>query len=93
MTTPEVSERVRQALVLGRPAIVKDVRVRHGTDWSGDPAVWLWLIVDDLTDSASNELDTARTWAEATAKPAAGERWIYVAFRTESEQRELEQQQ
>jgi hypothetical protein len=93
MTTPDLDDRVRKALEHGRPTVVKDVRVLHGADWSGEPAVWLWLIVDDLTDAASNELETARTWAEGAAKPAAGERWIYVSFRTESEQVELEKQQ
>jgi hypothetical protein len=45
-----------------------------------------------VTDPGSVELDAARTWAEQTAQAAAADRWIYVAFRTQSEQRELEAQ-
>jgi hypothetical protein len=63
-----------------------------GLDWTDDPAVWIWMIVDDA--SPEKEGFYQRTWEVEEkireALSAAGvARWPYFRMRTGSEQRAL----
>ncbi|MBX3183267.1 MAG: hypothetical protein KIT72_04130 [Polyangiaceae bacterium] len=74
------------------PAAVVDWVVEVGRDATGDDAVWVWAILqDDLFDQAVQrrlELrDQIREVVSHAAAPA--EVQVYIRFRSESEQREL----
>lgn len=75
------------------PDYVRDFAVRVGEDSTGDPAIWLWVIVDDRV--AGRELTTkvpeVRELVRKTLAREGVDKYFYLMFRTESEQRELEE--
>lgn len=83
-------EAVMRALWAGPvPAFVLGVEYDLDTDWAGEPAVYIWVIVRDDTDPESDEFVAfsrgfnGRVW---DALPAAGsDRIPHVAYRLESE--------
>jgi len=84
---------VRSALEnLRLPKSVLTWNCELGADSTGDPAVWVWVFVDD---QAAHETDFPEMAAEIERKvrealAAAGiTRWPYVRFRAAAEQRAL----
>jgi hypothetical protein len=66
---------------------------RVGSDSTGDPAIWVWVIVADETDVVSDEfigfLDTVRRMVWDGLAKVKSDRWPFVRVRTVSEEREL----
>jgi hypothetical protein len=89
-------QRIREVLEsIDFPPGVVSYRFEVGADWTGDPAVKIWLLVDEdivhLQESIRITTDTEPKIRDALT--AAGiRRWPYVLVRTEAEQRELDSQ-
>ncbi|MBI5853574.1 MAG: hypothetical protein HZB39_21405 [Planctomycetes bacterium] len=69
------------------------VLTKIGTDSTGDPAVWIWIILKDASLPRAWSFESReklRQWAKQTVRSAGIEDLTYVSFRTESEQQELE---
>lgn len=63
-----------------------------GSDSTDDPAVWIWVFVNDATAQRADftEMTTQIRRKIRDALSSAGiERWPYINFRTSSEQRAL----
>ena len=75
------------------PDFVRDFAVSIGDDWSGDPAVHIWIIVSDEVagPGLASRLVGARRDIERCLRNAKIERNPYIMVRTESEQRQLEE--
>ncbi len=91
-----MSEQEQVETVLGRierPPFVNEIRHLLDTDHAGDPAVRIWVIVDDDTAAGPDFISTAEqvqaTIVEALREAEIG-RWPYVHFRGYSEQVELD---
>ena len=74
---------------------VADWRVETGEDHLDDPAIWVWVILEDSIwgcledDAKSDQRDEIRKRVRACiAVPKDG--WVYVFFRTKTEQEELD---
>jgi hypothetical protein len=74
------------------PEIVRDFAIKIGDDSTGDPAVWVWVILADRAAGslAFEILQEMRTGVNAVMRRLKIDRYPYIRFRTESEQRELE---
>lgn len=71
------------------PAFVVDREVSYGTDWNGDPAVYVMLTVeDDLSKKRIKELTDLSTGIRRVAARAAGAVNPYVRFQTVSDRNE-----
>jgi hypothetical protein len=93
LPTGEETRMLRDAMKNVRfPAGVLTWEFEFGRDSTGDPAVWIWIVVDDTAanepgfDREANLLP--RQIREALRKSGI-ERWPYVRFRTASEQKAL----
>ncbi len=84
MDTTSVSEALHTLKDL--PVQVVRWDVEEGTDASGGEAFWVWAYLKDadLTRSVRNRVRDL-VWATVRALPGAGDRWVYVRFRGESE--------
>jgi len=86
-------EQVRDALESVQfPEFVLSWDFELGEDSTGDPAVWVWVIVrDDAADRPDfTKVSTGVEWKIREAFVAKGlGRWPFVRFRTASEQRAL----
>jgi hypothetical protein len=80
-------------LGLREPPRVVRIELEEGFDSTGDPALYIWVLLDDET-----ALDDDVTWQNVkqidrtireTLRGADEQRWPYVRFRTESEHRTL----
>jgi hypothetical protein len=87
------AKRIQGALEKARlPAYVRGFRYRLDTDSSGEPGVWIWLI---LSDNVAKGPDFARKSAELQRRitdvmsKSGVDRWPYVRFRSQSEESEL----
>lgn len=92
MSTTDLDTRLRAAFDTNRPNHVSRVVTRRGTDATGDPALWVWVILEDenlLRGDRRSEIEQIRLWAQSAASSVLPE-WAYVTFRTEEEQREVE---
>ncbi len=84
------------ASVLGSiqlPSFVTEIRHVLDDDWSGDPAVLIWVILrDDMAESAEIlELTRPiRSTIVQALRDAGIDRWPYVRVRGQSEQAELD---
>ncbi len=76
-----------------RPSFVTEVRYALDTDWSGDPAVRVWVILrDDIADSAEifDHTEPIRSTITQALRDAGIDLWPYIHFRGQSEQAELD---
>lgn len=92
MNTTDLDARLQAAFAEDRPKHVSRVVTRRGTDATGDPAIWIWVILEDetlLRNDRRVEIERIRSWA-ATVAARVVEDWAYVTFRTEKEQRQVE---
>ena len=86
--TASVGEaRAIQDIVKGRPwpPAVKGFELEFGEDSTGDPAVWVWLMIDDdVSPSAEKirELGYFSRDLQSAIIDAGLSRWPYVRFRT-----------
>jgi hypothetical protein len=74
------------------PDYVRDHAIRVGEDWTGDPGVWVWVVIrDEYSGWKFPEPVTDLVERVHTVLRRAGiERFPYVSMRTETEQKELE---
>lgn len=75
------------------PDFVQTWDYEFGRDSSGQPAVWIWLVVDDAAaDDPAFTAATTRLRREIhrSLQREGLDRWPYLRFRTFSEQRELQ---
>jgi hypothetical protein len=92
--TPEELTQLRTAMkAVNLPDSVQTWDYEFGRDSSGDPAVWIWIVVDD--EAAVDVTFTAATTRlqrdiHRALQRAGLDRWPYVRFRTFSEQRALQ---
>ncbi len=69
----------------GFPAAVKGYEIEFGEDHSGDPAVWIWLLVREETEPSKIFLDELIPYARAIGRELVEAQlghWPYVRFRT-----------
>jgi hypothetical protein len=93
--TPQELDRLRAAMrAVHFPAdVVETWYPEFGLDSSGDPAVWIWLVVDDaVANDPTFTTTTTRLQREIhqSLERVGLNRWPYVRLRTVSEQRSLQ---
>ena len=89
MAPPDLEQTIKQALAANPPAGVVRVLVHSGMDSTGGAAVWIYVILQD--DAPSREtLDQLSHWAASAVSHHSESVWPYVAFRTKSEQDEID---
>jgi hypothetical protein len=81
------------SLGLPEPPRVVRIELEEGFDSTGDPALYIWVLLDDETTlhdevTWQNVKQINRTIRD-TLRDADEQRWPYVRFRTESEHRTL----
>jgi len=90
-------ETIKQALGMASlPSYVKDCKYRLDTDSSGDPAVWIWVIMTDTeveSPSFPSDRHSVKKSVVKLLRESGIERWPYVRFRSESEQNALSREQ
>ncbi|MFY9340970.1 MAG: hypothetical protein WAT39_00680 [Planctomycetota bacterium] len=85
MTTVAQIRKKLEAL-RGLPAKVRAWRIKDGEDNLGEPAIWVWVTLDDADLSEPNRdqiRESVRAAVRNMAKPAPS--WVYVRFRGASE--------
>ncbi len=83
-----IGKKLEQLLKGRLPEWVRDLRLETGPDVIGDPALWVWVELDD--DAARKEVFANNTKMvqqklEAAIHEIGVERWPFVRFRTVSE--------
>lgn len=76
-----------------RPSFVTEIRHALDNDWSGDPGVWIWVILrDDVAGSPQivEQTQPVRSAIVQALRDAGISRWPYLRFRGQSEQAELD---
>jgi len=76
----------------GRFPALTDVRIESGKDQTGDPALWVWLILREAA-FRKNARPALRQMEEAVRRRVSSvdpSIWPYIRFRTDAEQREVE---
>lgn len=89
----ELKETLKEKLGGRYPDHVIDVVTRHVTDSTGDPAVWVWVVLKDeslLDDSHRDRLEEIRAAAKDAVRSTGAGEWPYVTFRTRAEQEQIE---
>ena len=72
------------------PSFVKAHPHEVGSDATGDPAVWVWVVVDDATpESTWSDGSLAKLTDQIRQALAGLNVWPYVHFRSESEEAEV----
>jgi hypothetical protein len=91
-----MSEQERIETVLGaidRPPFVTEIRHALDTDAAGEPAIWVWVVLeDDTADSAEffERSEVVKSKIVQSLREAQIDRWPYVRFRGQSEQADLD---
>jgi hypothetical protein len=74
------------------PSFVRNFEFELRPDWTDDPAIWVWIFVDDAA-AGQQDFPAAAAKIEQSVRDALAAagvaRWPYVRFRTVSEQRAL----
>ncbi len=75
------------------PSYIKDFAVSVGEDWTGDPAIKIWVIIDDdaADESFYKGVSDLGGEIEEILESVNSGRHTFIYFRTFSEQRELEE--
>lgn len=71
------------------PEWVRDFKIETGYDANGDPAIWIWVVVDDdavQQKEFPENTRSVRNTVEEILRELGVTRWPYVRFRTVSEQ-------
>jgi hypothetical protein len=94
LPTSDETRRLRAAMSeVQFPPEVLTWEFEFGRDSTGDPAVWIWVLVDDAAanDPGFTTVSTRLQREIQQALQRAGlDRWPYVRFRTASEQKALQ---
>ena len=72
-----------------KPPFVENWSIHLDADSSGDPSVWIWVVIsDELLNSSSlkEESDKLNEEIGAALRKNGIQRWPYVRFRAKSEQ-------
>ena len=92
--TPDELDRLRAAMkTVDFPDVVQTWDYEFGRDLAGDPAVRIWMVVDDeVADDPTFTATSTRLQREIhrSLQRAGLDRWPYVYYRTFSEQRSLQ---
>jgi hypothetical protein len=89
-----IGKQVERAILDRRPAELLSLRFQTSVDNTGDPAIRIWAYIkDDVMQSPefSEKTSRIRRLLESASRAIAPERWPYVRFRTDVEQREIEE--
>lgn len=89
MAPPDLEQSIKQALAVNPPDGVVRVLVHSGLDSTGGAAVWIYVILQDEAPSRET-LDQLSRWAASAVSHYSESVWPYVAFRTKSEQDEID---
>ncbi len=88
----EEDRRIRQVLSRRRlPELIRDFKIEFGTDLTGDPAVTIWLIVDDDPNPTKRVLDETTRFVRETESELMElglRHWPYIRFSPASEAEE-----
>jgi len=87
-----LGKRLEQQVQGDLPEWVRELRVETGHDASGDPALWVWVEVEDdaMTDEGfTRRIRQVKTLLENALRTISPDRWPYVRFRTVSEQQAM----
>lgn len=71
----------------GHPLVV-DWKVKTGEDSLDYPAIWVWVILETFQEFGQR--DAIRKQVRERIAQAGDDRWVYVRFRTKTEQEELD---
>ena len=92
-TAPELRESIRelqQKEAWG--SVVADWKVETGNDPFDDPAIWVWVILEEMQEF--EQRDKIRGQVLETIAGSGESRWVYVRFSTkEAEELEAEERQ
>jgi hypothetical protein len=85
-----IGKRADQPILKGQlPKWVHDLRFETGLDASGDPAIWIWVVVDDEAgelDVISANFRAIQDQLVRWLKRIGEKRWPYIRLQTVSEQ-------
>jgi hypothetical protein len=86
-----IGKRVERELAGRLPGWVREIRFETGNDSNGDPAVWIWVEIDDeaaTADVFSKNTRQARSLLGECVRQLEIPHWPYIRFRTSSERAE-----
>ena len=84
-----VGKQVEQGVAGKLPKWVRQLRFRTGADNTGDPGIWIWVIVDDNAlqqDMLRKTIQQARAVLDEAVKELNTGYWPYIRFQSVSEQ-------
>ena len=70
-----------------RPEGVRDFEIRFGTDATGDPAVWVWFLVDDDSIPSPDKVSRLTDFGNLVRSDLLQSNlryWPYIDFRSQS---------
>src|SRR5687767_3742426 len=88
----ELLERLRDEGRFPPTPKIRRFEVEADHDHTGDPALFIWVLLDDGTPEEEFRWSALRPFEEAIREAVFASddpRWPYVRFRTEAEHREL----
>ena len=92
LESPEVHKRLRAMARRPFLRLVRDLRLEAGSDWMGDPAVWIYVEVEDSAAEQADFYDKAfvvQKRLEDEILALDPETMPFARFRTTSELRQL----
>lgn len=84
-----IGKKLQRELAGRLPEWVREFRMESGPDSTGDPGVWIWVVLDDEATDRSRFAENNRTVRKLifdAAEEASIDRWPYIRFRSVSEQ-------
>lgn len=88
----EIGKKVEERLAGRLPAAIWELRFETDEDSSGEPAVWIWVILKDdavRKDVFQTNVTVIRKLLADTVTELGFKQWPYVHFRTDSELEQL----
>ena len=67
------------------PVQIDSWHIETGNDWTDDPAIWIWGMLDDKNINAAAQLDLRKIIRDLVRKIAGSEISVYIRFRAASE--------
>jgi hypothetical protein len=86
-----IGKRVEREIADTLPDWVREIRFETGNDSNGDPAVWIWVEIDDdaaTADLLSRNTRQVRSLLGECVRRLEIPHWPYIRFRTSSERAE-----
>ena len=83
------TRKVEEALTALRdpPVQIDSWHVETGNDWTDDPAIWIWGILDDRNINANAQLNLRKIIRDRVREIAGSDISVYIRFRAASEVR------